>query len=230
MSDQSTNRSRMLRTLMLGLLTTGALTGPAAQAWQVNVERGDTLMIIAERTREADTTTVEQQALAILDLNPGAFAKDNVNGLRWGTSLEIPDQVQAEVVGADEARRMIRQQHADWNAGLVVGAGEQLMVIAAETRESDAITVDQQALALLELNPRAFAKGNVNGLLRGSKLKLPSLAQARSVSAENAARIIDQQHRDWALGAAGEQNLQLAQTREVTIIRGSQIEVTDLRY
>ena len=36
------------------------------------------------------------------------------------------------------------------------------MVIAAETRESDEITVDQQAVALLALNPHAFAKGNVN--------------------------------------------------------------------
>ena len=266
MTNDSMKNPRLLLAAMITAYSAGAFVAPAALAWEAKVERGDTLMAIAMRTRESDTTTAEQQALAIFTLNPGAFAKKNVNGRRHGSSLRIPNREQAEVIQSSEADLTIRQHHTDWNRGVVVKRGDTLMKIAAQTRESDSTTVDQQALALLELNPRAFSKRNINGLRSGTKLRIPSKDAAESVDSESATKIIAEQNRYWHRSTAGSSlarsnasdasntststsaakssksavasrarapQQKAARTdvaKPVTIIRGSQIEVTRVRH
>lgn len=228
-------KSAMLKSATLAALAAGLCASPAALGWEVLVENGDTLMVIAQRTRESDTTTVEQQALALLELNPHAFAKDNVNGLLSGTSLRVPNRDEAESVGQDEAELVLRAHHADWNSGVAVKSGDRLMTIAAETRESSTTTVEQQALALLRLNPKAFAKANINGLRWGTTLRVPGVRDAESVDADTASRIINEQHRSWQNGTAGTEAksygsaLAAARPRAVTIIRGASVEVASLR-
>ncbi len=268
MRNDSMKNPRLLLATMLTAYSVGTFVAPAALAWEAKVERGDTLMAIAMRTRESDTTTAEQQALAILALNPGAFAKNNVNGLLQGSSLRIPNREQAEAFQASEADLTIRQHQVDWNRGVVVERGDTLMKIAAQTRETDSTTVDQQALALLDLNPRAFSKRNINGLRWGTKLRIPSREAAESVDAESATKIVAEQNRSWHRGTAGTSvarstasatskaststsaanssesavasrakapqhkapSTAVARSKPVTIIRGSQIEVTHVRH
>ena len=238
MRNESMKRSRLLQAMALTALTVGSFSGSTALAWEVKVDSGDTLMMIAQRTRESHATTVEQQALAIFELNPGAFSRQNVNGLLRGASLKMPDQERAEATEGSEADLTIRQHYVEWNQALVVKRGETLMKIAAQTRESEVVTVNQQALALLQLNPHAFTKGNINGLLWGTKLQIPSSELAATVDADTATKMVNEQNRAWHRGTTAvadsgsskAADMKVAQSTMVTIIRGSQVEVTDIRH
>ena len=55
--------------------------------------------------------TVSQMMLAILQYNPHAFADNNVNRLRAGVVLNIPDPETASLVSHEEAQALIREQH-----------------------------------------------------------------------------------------------------------------------
>jgi pilus assembly protein FimV len=87
---------------------------PTAHTMEIAVKPGDTLFSIASRSRASESTTVWQQAIALLELNPRAFARGNVNGIRLGATLKVPTQEQAEAVDADDAAKRVREQHLRW--------------------------------------------------------------------------------------------------------------------
>lgn len=249
MKDRQTTNPVIRRLVKLGVLVAVPLMAPAVSAWEILVGNGDSLMAIAKQTREAGTTTPEQQAVAIFESNPHAFLNDNMNGLQRGATLRIPGKDKAEAMSAADADALVRQHHVDWNKGVVVRNGESLMKIAAETRQSETTTVHQQALALLKANPRAFSNGNINGLRWGTKLRIPSTDVAQSIDPDTATQMVHQQNREWHRGhsaseAAGPmasseesssrsskpQRRASAAPQEVTIIRGSQVEVSKVRH
>lgn len=82
---------------------------------EYRVTRGDTLGSIAARFQPADTN-LDQMLIALLRENPSAFDGGNINRLRAGAVLRIPDA--AEVVSVDRAtaRREIVAQAADFAA------------------------------------------------------------------------------------------------------------------
>ncbi len=82
---------------------------------QYTVARGDTLRSIASRFRQPDTN-LDQMLIALLRANPDAFDGGNVNRLRAGAILNIPDSVSASAVDATAARRELVAQAADFNA------------------------------------------------------------------------------------------------------------------
>ncbi|HRO58507.1 MAG TPA: FimV/HubP family polar landmark protein, partial [Burkholderiaceae bacterium] len=91
----------------------GFASGQAAPS-EVTVQRGDTLAAIADRVKPADIA-VEQAIISIYEANPRAFF-GSVHQLRAGRTLSIPDRAAMEAVDANEARRQIRMQAADFNA------------------------------------------------------------------------------------------------------------------
>ena len=238
MRIQLTKLPRLLLATLLAVCSVGTFVAPAAFALETKVVNGETLMDVARRTRESPTTTPEQQALAILKLNPRAFAKRNVYGLRRGSNLQLPNQEQAEAIDSIEAQMTIHDHGVQWNPTVAVKKGENLMDIAAQTRESDSTTVDQQALAFVVINPDAFSRGNVNGLFWGRELTIPSTREAQAIDSKTAASIIREQNLNWhkvqqkskpaSQSEAGEE--QVAELPTVEIIRGSQIESTRVRH
>lgn len=82
---------------------------------QYTVARGDTLRSIATRFRHPDTN-LDQMLIALLRANPDAFDGGNVNRLRAGAILNIPDPVAASAVDAATARRELVAQAADFDA------------------------------------------------------------------------------------------------------------------
>jgi FimV-like protein len=68
------------------------------------VQRGETLWPIAQRLKPAGITT-RQMAMALLRANPQAFIDGNINKLRAGSVLALPDRDFIEQLDADEARR-----------------------------------------------------------------------------------------------------------------------------
>ncbi len=79
-----------------------------------SVARSDTLWSIAKQMRPDDSVTVQQVMMALLRNNPDAFYNNNVNYLKAGYVLRIPDIAQISQIGPAEAEREIRRQHSEW--------------------------------------------------------------------------------------------------------------------
>jgi len=76
--------------------------------------RADTLSEIAYKTRPDKSISLDQMMMAIYRANPEAFINQNINGLKGGYVLDIPDEAAIYELTAAEARRKVRSQHAAW--------------------------------------------------------------------------------------------------------------------
>lgn len=94
---------------------------PAPSATQTpgtyTTERRDTLWEVAARNRPAASVTVDQTMLAIQDLNPDAFIDRNINLMKSGQVLRLPDQAQAGTRPQREAVAEIARQTRAWKQG-----------------------------------------------------------------------------------------------------------------
>ena len=70
---------------------------------------------IAQRYRPNDVS-LEQMLVFLFRNNPEAFAGKNMNRLRTGPLLSIPDPSEAGSVDDKEAKREVRLQTSNWNA------------------------------------------------------------------------------------------------------------------
>ncbi|EIV8468291.1 AAA family ATPase [Vibrio vulnificus] len=69
-------------------------------------------------------------------------------------------------------------------------ANETLWSIASKLRPANNVSVQQTLLAIYRLNPQAFENQNIHSLVSGSTLRVPSLAQVRSASTEQAVTVM----------------------------------------
>jgi len=79
------------------------------------VKRGDTLSKIAKEYKP-DDVTLEQMLVLLYRNNKQAFAGNNMNRLKTGKVLSIPDPSEASGIPVKEARKDVRLQVADFNA------------------------------------------------------------------------------------------------------------------
>lgn len=88
---------------------------PAQEAARsVSVQRGDTAGAIALANRPAGVS-LDQMLVAMLRGNPDAFIDNNVNRMKAGVVLDMPDEAAASQVSATEARQIIAAQSRDFN-------------------------------------------------------------------------------------------------------------------
>ncbi len=81
---------------------------------RIVVKRGDTAGRIATANR-AEGVSLDQMLVAMLRANPGAFIGGNVNRVKAGAVLDLPDADSAQAVAAPEARQIIAAQSRDFN-------------------------------------------------------------------------------------------------------------------
>lgn len=98
------------------------------------VKKGDSLALIAKKHRH-DEVTLEQMLVSIYQTNPDAFDGKNMNRLRVGRVLTVPDAQTAGGVGKPEARKLIVAQAADFAAYRAKLAGQ--VEQAAAQRQAD---------------------------------------------------------------------------------------------
>ncbi|MDN3517750.1 FimV/HubP family polar landmark protein [Aquisalimonas lutea] len=84
---------------------------------QIEVRSNDTLWEIAEGARPDDGVSVHQMMMALLEANPEAFTNGNVNNLRAGAVLQVPDREETQVLSAGEARQRFAAQVEAWQSG-----------------------------------------------------------------------------------------------------------------
>jgi len=78
------------------------------------VRRGDTLSKIVLGNK-IEGASLQQMLVAMFRANPDAFVGDNMNRLRAGKILNIPDRDASTSVAAADARRVVSAQFADFN-------------------------------------------------------------------------------------------------------------------
>ncbi|HEX6297701.1 MAG TPA: FimV/HubP family polar landmark protein [Burkholderiales bacterium] len=86
----------------------------AAAAGTHEVQKGDTLGTIA-RQNLPPGVSLNQMLVAIYRANEGAFIRGNVNLMRAGRILEIPDAGSIGTVDRDDASRLVSEHHAQFN-------------------------------------------------------------------------------------------------------------------
>jgi pilus assembly protein FimV len=147
-----------------------AAPAPASRAISGNEYKttaNDTLWEIAQRVGGG---SVNQTMLAIQDLNPDAFIGGNINRMKSGQVLRLPDEQQIRSRSNAEAVAQVAEQNAAWREGRAVASrqldatrrttagaapataqsGDSLKLVAAEagkaTSGSDSGSVDSKAL------------------------------------------------------------------------------------
>ncbi len=78
------------------------------------VQANDTLWDIASATRPDSGVTVSQMMLALQRTNPDAFLRNNINNLKSGVILRIPDQSEISGISRKEASKEASRQYAAW--------------------------------------------------------------------------------------------------------------------
>lgn len=78
------------------------------------VQRGETLRKIAAESKP-ESVSLEQMLVGLYKSNPDAFIGSNINRLKSGAILSIPDKSTVEAVPQSEARKVYVAQASDWN-------------------------------------------------------------------------------------------------------------------
>lgn len=76
------------------------------------IRRNETLWNIADRLRPSGVS-INRMMIALFQANPGAF-DDNINHLREGAVLRVPEQSEIESVSVAQANRQVAQQNESW--------------------------------------------------------------------------------------------------------------------
>jgi FimV-like protein len=105
------------------------------------VESGDTLYEIASHYKAPDVS-VDQAMLSILRYNPDAFIRDNINSVRKGFVLRVPDRESMLQINSAEAMAEVRQHHALWREYRDQLAGAPST--ARDARSADELHISEQ--------------------------------------------------------------------------------------
>ena len=90
---------------------------PSALAGEYTVQRNDTLWRIASQINPGSSDVINQTMIALFRANQGAF-DGNINRLRAGAVLRIPEAAEIEAVSTSEATAEVARQASEWSAAL----------------------------------------------------------------------------------------------------------------
>ena len=96
--------------------TGASRTAPASGGTEYGpVRDAETLWSISARLRPDDSVSVQRMMLAIVEANPDAFVIRNVNGLRAGVVLRIPDRDEIGPDDLEAAIAEVRRHQSAWS-------------------------------------------------------------------------------------------------------------------
>jgi pilus assembly protein FimV len=176
-----------------------AASAPASNSISGNEYKttaNDTLWEIAQRVGGG---SVNQTMLAIQDLNPDAFIGGNINRMKSGQVLRLPDEQQIRSRSAAEAIAQVAEQNAAWREGRAV-ASRQLDATRRSTAGSAPATAEStDSLKLVAADAgqstRGSDTGSANSKALADKLAVTqeSLDSTRRENAELQSRVSDLQ-------------------------------------
>ncbi|TDF85593.1 FimV/HubP family polar landmark protein [Pseudomonas sp. H9] len=154
--------------------------------------RRDTLWEIASRSRQGGS--VQQAMLAIQALNPDAFINGNINLLKTGQVLRLPDQQQVMSIPQREAVAEVAEQYAAWREGRRLGPRARQLDATRRTdaEAAPARIANQDNLRLVAPSSKAAA-GSAKAVSDKLAVAQESLDTTRRDNAELKSRMTDLQ-------------------------------------
>jgi pilus assembly protein FimV len=95
---------------------TAATTASSSNGQYGPVTHGQTLSEIARSTAPAGVD-VHQMLVALKQVNPDAFYRDNINALKSGVVLRVPTSAEAQAMEVAAAVAEVRRENSDWRTG-----------------------------------------------------------------------------------------------------------------
>jgi pilus assembly protein FimV len=152
----------------------GAVSAPrpapaasAASAGQYKTTANDTLWEIARRVPGG---TVHQAMLAIQDLNPDAFIDGNINRMKSGQVLRLPDEQLLKRRSQAEAVAQVASQNAAWREGRTVAARQLDATKRSAAGAAPAQAKTQDSLKLVSADTGKASSGSDRGAADGKAL------------------------------------------------------------
>ncbi|EJM65389.1 FimV domain containing protein [Pseudomonas sp. GM49] len=172
----------------------------ATKPSQYTTTRRDTLWEIAAKARNGGS--IQQTMLAIQALNPDAFIDGNINRLKTGQVLRLPDQAQSTSLAQPKAIAEVAAQNSAWRQGrryvAKPGAGQQQLDATNRARTDGApaqAATDKLSLVSAESgkNRGKGAAGDARALSNKLAVTQESLDTSRRDNAELKSRMADLQ-------------------------------------
>ncbi|MGD8615899.1 MAG: FimV/HubP family polar landmark protein [Gammaproteobacteria bacterium] len=139
----------------------------SAAPTEYTTQRNDTLWHIAQQVRPDADVSIEQTMLGLLRANPEAFIDNNINNLKAGYVLRVPDREELTRMSQAEALRETRRQYAEWRQARDLAAASESPVAPSGTA-----TAADVPDASLELVAPDLSEAGVDG---GSGEAVPDL-------------------------------------------------------
>lgn len=108
---------------------------PSLSGDEYEVRANDTLWEIALRARADSNVSVHQSMMALYRANPEAFINGNINKLRRGQVLRVPDAGDMKSVGKTEALGQFAQASGDSELGAQLNASRRTSAARSESAE-----------------------------------------------------------------------------------------------
>ena len=174
---------------------------PATLEGQYKTGKNDTLWDIAQRVKGSGS--LNQTMLAIQDLNPDAFQAGNINRMKSGQVLRLPDAAQINTRSRTEAASAVAEQNTAWREGRSLPPVTERQLDATKRNEAGAAPAEvetKDSLRLVAADAGKAASNSEKGAGGDSKViseKLAvtqeSLDTSRRQSDELSGRVTDLQ-------------------------------------
>ena len=140
---------------------------PTTANGQVEVQRGQTLSQIARDLGQG--YSLDQTMLALLRANPEAFINGNINRLKQGAVLRVPQSEEQARLSESEASALVREQVAEWRQARrpIPQPVESMATTAAPASTRAPSTAPKVAEARLEIAPPADSAATRAGTQSG---------------------------------------------------------------
>ncbi|WP_164932014.1 FimV/HubP family polar landmark protein [Janthinobacterium sp. 17J80-10] len=155
-SQQAIRESRPAVKASRGAVARAPAAATAAGDNAYQVKKGDTLVEIAGHVKP-EGVSLDQMLVALYRANANAFVGNNMNRLRAGQILTVPEADAAKSIGKSEARGVIVTQAADFNAyrnqlaGQVASSAQPKTAEASQSAGGKITTqVEEKATAVTE--------------------------------------------------------------------------------
>jgi len=121
---------------------------------------------------------------------PQIQARDSVDN---SNVVEASEEANSILADAEPERTALSERNT-----IETDASSTLIGIARQIRPDESVSLQQTMIAIQTLNPDAFADGNINRLLTGQILRLPTEQEIRSVDAAEAIAEVGRQNQEMA--------------------------------
>ena len=155
----------------------------ASPGSEYTVQRNDTLSKIAAAANPGNRRVNNRTMIALFRANPQAFSGNNINRLRAGSVLRIPELSEIEAISSEEATAEVSRQTAEWAGGIVADtppATDRLrLVTPQETTTAPTPAPAPQTQAQQPQPSAPAAPGAATPPDRRLEVENPGLAQAQ---------------------------------------------------